>query len=92
MQDSGVNQRSAMENADWHRIEKLRFADEMADRLYKAAHAGRYDRLFIVAPPRVLGELRDKLHKEVEKRLAGTLDKELTNHTVADIQKLLTGG
>ena len=42
--DTGVGQRSAMEETDWHQIAKERFADEIAERLYKYAHAGRFDR------------------------------------------------
>lgn len=82
--------RSAVEETDWHQIEKDRFAHEIADRLYKAAHRGDYDNLVIVAPPRVLGELRSAIHEEVSDRLVGTVDKTLTGHPIAEIEDLLT--
>lgn len=88
-EDTGVRQRSAVEQTDWHRLEKERFAGTLADTLYKAAHAKAYDRLIIVAPPKVLGDLRRNLHQEVEQRIVGTLDKTLTNHPVGDIEKVL---
>lgn len=81
--------RSAVADTDWHRIEKERFADEIADRLYRLAHRGDFDRLVLVAPPLVLGEMRKKLHKEVEDRIDGEVAKTLTNHPVSEIEKIL---
>ena len=81
--------RSAVADTDWHRMEKQRFADEIADRLYKFAHRGDFDELVLVAPPLVLGEMRQKLHKEVTDRLAGEVPKTLTNHPIPEIEKLL---
>lgn len=81
--------RSALEETDWHRIAKERFADEIAERLYKLAHRGDFDRLVIAAPPVVLGELRQKLHKEVAGRLEAEIPKTLTGHPVDQIEKIL---
>lgn len=81
--------RSAVADTDWHRIEKERFADEIADRLYRLAHRGDFDHLVLVAPPLVLGEMRKKLHKEVEDRIDGEVAKTLTNHPVSEIEKIL---
>lgn len=82
--------KSAVEETDWHRVEKERFAKEIAERLYKAAHRGDFERLVIVAPPLVMGEMRKELHKEVEQRLVGEVPKTLTNHTIVEIEKILT--
>jgi protein required for attachment to host cells len=81
--------RSAVEETDWHRIEKERFAEEIAERLYRLAHRGDFDRILIVAPPLVLGEIRKHLHKEVVERIAGEIPKTLTNHPVDKIERLL---
>ena len=81
--------RSAVDDTDWHRIAKERFADEIAGKLYKSAHRGEYEQLVVVAPPLVLGELRKKVHKEVGERIVGEFAKTLTNHSVADIEKSL---
>ena len=48
--------RSAVEDTDWHRLGKERFADEIAERLYKLAHRGDFDEIVLIAPPLVLGE------------------------------------
>lgn len=81
--------RSAVDDTDWHRIAKERFADEIAARLYKLAHAGDFQEIVLVAPPLVLGELRKKLHKEVDERVSAEISKTLTNHSVSDIETIL---
>lgn len=81
--------RSAVDDTDWHRVAKERFADEMAARLYKMAHRGDFESLIVVAPPLVLGELRKKMHKEVESRITAEVPKTLTNHPIYEIEKIL---
>lgn len=81
--------RSAVADTDWHRIAKERFAVEIAERLYKLAHSGAFDKIILVAPPVVLGEMRKQFHKEVSGRIVGEVPKTLTNHPVAEIEKLL---
>ncbi|MCR5857573.1 host attachment family protein [Mesorhizobium sp. J428] len=81
--------RSAVADTDWHRAQKEKFADDIADRLYRLAHRGEFNKLVIVAPPLVLGEMRRKLHKEVSDRIVGEVPKTLTNHPVYEIEKLL---
>jgi len=91
--DGGGNvHKSGFAETDWHRIEKERFAEDIAERLYKMAHNGRFEKIVLVAPPVVLGALRRALHKEVDARVAGEVPKTLTNHTVFDIEKTLTNG
>ena len=87
--DGPTVHRSAVQETDWHRVEKERFAKEIADRLYKMAHRGDFERLVIVAPPLVLGEMRKELHREVEEKVSGEVAKTLTNHTVEEIEKIL---
>ena len=90
MQDTGVGQRSAVEDTDWHELAKERFADDLAEILYKQAHKHKFERIVICAAPQVLGELRNKMHKEVSSRVVAEVDKNLTNHPVQDIEKVLS--
>ena len=83
--------KSAVQETDWHRVEKERFAREIAERLYRAAHRGDYERLVIVAPPMVMGEMRKELHREVSERVVAEVPKTLTNHTIGEIEKILAG-
>ena len=81
--------RSAMEEADWHHIAKERFAVELADALYRHAHANLFEKLIIIAPPKILGNLRKAFHAEVAERVTGEIPKELTSHPVAEIERLV---
>ncbi len=86
---SSGTHRSAMEQTDWHQLAEDRFVGEVAERLYKHAHAGRYDKLIVVAPPKVLGNLRKAFHKEVSDRISAEIPKELTSHPLHEIERLL---
>lgn len=84
--------RSAVDDTDWHKIAKERFADEIAARLYRMAHRGDFERIVLAAPPPVLGEIRKKLHKEVEERIEAEVPKTLTGHPVPEIERILSEG
>lgn len=88
--DGPSDHKSAASQTDLHRLEEERFARELADFLYKAAHARQFDRIVIAAPARTLGDLRKELHQEVEARILAEIEKDLTNHTVGNIEKVLT--
>lgn len=81
--------RSAYEETDFHQLEEDRFAADTAEILKKRALANDFDALVVVAPPKTMGELRKHYHKEVERRLAGEVTKDLTGHPVAEIEKIL---
>jgi protein required for attachment to host cells len=80
---------SALDNTNWHKLEKHRFAKEIADALYTAAHAGRYDKLIVVAPPMTLGDLRKAVHPEVSSRIVAEVDKTLTSMPAHRIEETL---
>ncbi len=80
---------SSVEPTDFHQLEEDRFAAEAADFLKVRALKNDYESLIVVAPPKTLGELRKHYHKEVSNRLTGELDKDLTGHPIADIEKAL---
>jgi protein required for attachment to host cells len=70
--------RSAVANTDWHELEKVRFAVSVADRINKAAHAGAFEKLVVVAPPKILGDLRREFTKETETKIIAEIHKDLT--------------
>ena len=80
---------SSVEPTDFHQIEEDRFAASAADLLKKRALANDFDSLVVVAPPRTLGELRKHYHKAVSERLTGEIDKDLTGHSIPDIEAAL---
>jgi protein required for attachment to host cells len=82
--------RSAMEQTDFHQIEKDQFAAQTAELLAKRAHAGDFEKLIVVAPPRTLTELRKHYDKAVTARLVAEIDKDLTKHPVDEIAAILS--
>ncbi|WP_407496129.1 host attachment family protein [Pseudooceanicola sp. MF1-13] len=91
MPDTGPGQMSAMDDTDWHELAKERFADDLADLLYKQAHKHKFEEIVLVASPDTLGELRKKLHKEVEAKVIAEIPKNLTNHPINEIEDQLSG-
>jgi protein required for attachment to host cells len=81
--------RGTMGETDYHQLEEDKFAAETAELLRKRALNNDFDSLIIIAPPKTLGELRKNYHKEVENRLAGEIAKDLTGHTLPEIEQAL---
>jgi len=81
--------RSSMQETNWHKLSKHRFAREIADALYSAAHRGQYSKLILAAPPMTMGDLRKALHKEVSDKVVGEVSKNLTNMPAAEIERVL---
>lgn len=76
---SHVGDRHAMEPpTDPKEVEKQRFARELASTLETASNEGRFARLMLVAPPKMLGELRDVLPEKVKEKIVKEVDKDLT--------------
>jgi protein required for attachment to host cells len=73
--------------AAWHETEK--FAKELDRFLDRARQERRYDRLFMLAPPKFLGLLRSNLGKEVEKLVGDDMDKDLSWFDAREIERFL---
>jgi protein required for attachment to host cells len=89
VQQSFGSGRSTYEEPDFHQQEEDRWIKDAADELKDRALRNDYDALAIVAPPKALGVLRKCLHKEVEKRVICTVNKEMSGRPVPDIEALL---
>src|SRR5690349_9887373 len=83
--------RPAMEETDYHQQEEDKWVKDAADELRKRALRNDFDALAIVAPPKALGVLKKCLHKEVEKRVVCTVNKEMSGRPIPDIEALLDG-
>lgn len=91
VQQSAGYGRSTYEETDFHQLDEDRWAKDAADELKKRALRNDFDALAIIAPPKVLGVLRKEFHKEVERRIVLTLNKEMTDRPIRDIEELLVG-
>ena len=83
--------RPAMEETDFHQQEEDRWVKEAAEKLKARALRNDFEALAIIAPPKALGVLRKELHKEVERRVVATFNKEMTDRPIPDIEDLLVG-
>ena len=83
--------RPAMDETDFHQQEEDRWVKKAADDLRQRALRNDFDALAIIAPPKALAVLRKELHKEVERRIVLTINKEMTDRPIPDIEELLVG-
>jgi protein required for attachment to host cells len=83
--------RSTYEETDFHQLEEDRWIKDAADELKARVLRGDFEALAIVAPPKALGVLKKCLHKEVERRIVCTVNKEMSGRPIPDIEALLNG-
>lgn len=78
--------RSAIEpRHDPHDLEKQNFARKLAGNLDEALQQNRFHRLVIIAPPHMLGDLRNCFSNQIRKVVIGESDKDFMN---ADVEAL----
>ncbi|HEU0310095.1 MAG TPA: host attachment family protein [Sphingomicrobium sp.] len=81
--------RPALGETDFHQLEEDRWAQAAAEAVNKRVLANDFDQLAIIAPPKTLGLIRKKLHKEADRRLVCQIPKEMTRRPIPDIEALL---
>jgi protein required for attachment to host cells len=94
--ESATPSRHAIEGkTDPHEAAKLRFEVRIAELVNRAAAQGLFDTLVLVAPPRVLGDMRQALSAQARERLIveegkdllGLPERMLTNRLTALLRK-----
>jgi protein required for attachment to host cells len=88
---SQTGRRSTVEPTDWHDIEEHLFARKVAAAMEQMIRVSNVKALIVVAPPRTLAELRDAFHSDVKACILAEINKDLTKHPIAEIEKRLTG-
>src|SRR5688572_24257757 len=68
------------------------FSKRIGNYLEKARTDHRYDKLYLVAPPKFLGLIRKELGKEVEKLISDDLDKDLSWFNAREIERYFAKG
>lgn len=86
---SGARHSSSSANPDDSQQNEDGFSGGVADMLNKHVLDGTIASLFIIAAPRTLGEMRKGYHSKLSDILLGELDKDLTGHSLHDIEKAL---
>ena len=87
----GTNRRRSLPATDWHQLEERRFTQEVAAALEQLVRANGVSALAIVAPPRALADLRHAIRKDVKGLIFAEIDKDLTKHPIAGIERHLVG-
>jgi protein required for attachment to host cells len=82
---SGRHRHALAPSTDARRSAEQAFAQAVAQWMDEEASRGAFDHLIVVAPPRALGELRRAFTKEVARRIIGTVKKELTTLSAAEV-------
>ena len=91
VQQSAGYGHSTYDETDFHQQEEDRWIKDAAAEINKRALENDFDALVIVAPPKSLGLLRKELHKEAEKRVLATINKEMSGRPIPDIEALIVG-
>jgi protein required for attachment to host cells len=86
---AGGRHHSSTANPDRHTVAEDAHAAAIARWLRSEVLAGRLEHLVVIAPPRLLGEMRRHYTSDLAAVLAGELAKELVRHPVADIESAI---
>jgi protein required for attachment to host cells len=83
--------RHAYETTDPHREMKRTFAGHLMERLAGFHAKGMFDRLVLVAPPAMLGDLRSQMGAAITSSLIGELARDLTHVPTNEMHTHLDG-
>ncbi|MBB5687098.1 host attachment family protein [Sphingobium boeckii] len=86
---SGGRHQSSSANPADSQQEEDAFAAGTAEILNRHVLDGSIDSLIVVAAPRTLGELRKHYHKALSTILVGEIAKDLTGHSITDVEKII---
>ena len=86
---SGASHQNSSGNPDDSQVVEDAFAGGIAGLLNKRVLDGEITNLIIIAAPRTLGELRKSYHKKLLEVLRGEISKDLTGHSVHDIESAI---
>jgi protein required for attachment to host cells len=81
---------AGLEEQSPHETGEATFAKQLAKTLDKMFDQNAFKSVVLIADPQTLGQLRDALHKNVERAVEFTLSKDYTNHSVKQIADALT--
>ncbi|MGG5890402.1 host attachment family protein [Falsiroseomonas sp. HC035] len=86
---AGGRHASSFANPDDSQQNEDGFAAGTAAMLNQQVLAGHIEKLVIIAAPRTLGELRKHYHKTLSAALLGEIAKDLTGHSLKDVEATL---
>jgi protein required for attachment to host cells len=87
--NDSLGRRSAMDETDWHKVAEDRFVQRVADDMVKDLKAGEFTSFILAAPPEALGEFRKAATSDLTDATIMEIDKDLTNHPIDKIEKII---
>jgi protein required for attachment to host cells len=87
VQQSATTGRSSTQETDLHAQQEADFLTRLAHQLAELVANGTIKHLVLVAPPKALGTLREKLDPHVKAVVMAELDKDLAHMPVYEIEK-----
>lgn len=87
---SNGSARSSAEGGEALEHENEMFAKQVVKYLFDARTSNKMDELILIAAPKFLGLLRDKLDKPTQKMVTHTLSKDYSKASVEDIEKAIS--
>lgn len=87
---SSDNRRSAVAAFDIHDAMERAFLTEVCGKFSQAVRQRQAKAVVIIAPPRAMAALRAGLDQDILALVTADLPKDLTKHSLADIQRLLS--
>jgi protein required for attachment to host cells len=76
-------------NPDQSQANENDFASGIVGLLNSKVLTNKFSDIVIIAAPKTLGEMRKHYHKKLEEALVGEIAKDLTGHSIADIEKTI---
>ena len=91
-QGTSMGRQASSANPDHGQAGEDQFSAGIVQRLNQQVLSGKIENFVIVAAPRALGEMRKHYHKSLSAILLGEIAKDLTGHSLADVEKALANG
>jgi protein required for attachment to host cells len=88
---TSMGRQASSANPDHGQAAEDQFSAGIVEHLNQQALAGAIENVVIIAAPRALGEMRQHYHKALSAILLGEIAKDLTGHSLADVEKSLEG-
>lgn len=74
---------------DWHEYQKQLFAKEICTILEKASANAEFDELIIISPPKMLGDIRGYLGKQILPKITAEIPKDISKLSEHDLMNYL---
>lgn len=91
-QGTSMGRQASSANPDHGQSGEDQFSAGIVQHLNQQALGGKIENLVIVAAPRALGEMRKHYHKALSAIILVEIAKDLTGHSLSDVEKVVAAG